>query len=167
MNVILITVLLTLLGIGLVVLLVWLSVVSSKSVKHRKMTDEIHKDMWDNSENMSEENRTAVDEIRKDFTDSVDEIYSRIDILQENLGEYVTKIYNDFDSKFVDVYLTISNNDKEQHSKSDANMRDIYDDVKVRSQKFENFKSTIDSRFDKLYLALDDIKKNEKNKKNK
>jgi len=109
MNVILITVLLTLLGSGLVVLLVWLSVESWKSRNLRKgyrnELNEIYSSMNSNNEELYKninDLHTELDNFRNDVDR---EISDKINIIYDELA---TK--KDVDSRFDKLYNLIKEN---------------------------------------------------------
>jgi len=95
MNVILLTVLLTLLGISLVVLFVWLGVMSWKSIKHRKSAEENHQSIWDNFNSLSDEIQIEKNEIRDDLDNRIQKVYDRIDDRTQEVHDRLDVLSND------------------------------------------------------------------------
>jgi len=84
MNIILMTILLTLLGAGLVVLLVWLSVVSWKSMKFKKKAKKQIINLARNSEESVTNIYTYIDDYKKDISIRFEEVYQLISSNDDN-----------------------------------------------------------------------------------
>jgi len=128
MNVILLTVLLTLLGISLVVLFVWLGVMSWKSIKHRKSAKEIHQSMWDNFNSLYDEIQTEKNEIRDDLDERIQEVHDRIDNRIQEIHDRIDILSN--------------------------NIEELLKNFQNFKKSVDNFESTVDSRFDKYHNLL-------------
>lgn len=119
----------TLLGAGLVVLLVWLSVVSWKSIKNKKKVkvqlDKINKKIDDSNQSLSS---------------SITQIYTHID-----------EVSNNHWSNLEDYKKQISTEFEELHR---GTLMDLYrrlDDIELN---IKNLEKTTDSRFDKLHNTI-------------
>jgi len=161
MNIILLTILLTLLGAGLVVLLVWLSVVSWKSIKFKR--ESILN--FSNLEKKIEETDIALYK-------KADEIYQNIDDTRYKTIEYIDKHKTETATEFERVYNRIGTEVDELHRNS---ISSLYDKIDKNSEQttthIANIERSIDSRFDKQFKALTELinsRFNEKSeKKNK
>lgn len=129
MNIILATVLLTLLGASLVVLIVWLSVVSWKSIKFKKKVkiqlDEIRKKMYDDDQSLS----TSIGQLYTYIDGEVNNNWNKIE-------EYKKSVGYEFEELHKGILTEIS-----------SNLREIKKDHKT-------LEKTIDSRFDKVHNLI-------------
>ncbi len=148
MNVILLTVLLTLLGVGLVVLLVWLSVASWKSMKHRKQLELDQQSIWNQIDMISTE---LVDEIRKEFTSSNDKLHQRIDDVYNLIDKQVNELHDNRDRVEENIYEDMGKAKKE-----------LNENIQSLNKLMVNLESTVDSRFDKVYNTIT-FNQNQKN----
>lgn len=138
MEIILITILLTLLGAGLVALLVWLSVVSWKSIKLKK-----------------ESELTFID-LHKRIDEESDSRGASTNMLLEELD----RSKEDVNKNFEEVYNKISHEFDELHRETINNIWRKFDEVEEGIEhRFESLERSIDSRFDKMYNSLKDIEK--------
>jgi hypothetical protein len=154
MNIILMTILLTLLGAGLVVLLVWLSVVSCKSIKFKK--DSILN--FNDLEKKNEETITSlyreiemvyqrVEENKKSFETSILEVYNKMAHAEEELHrEVINNIYNRID----EVNRDTTNHTEEVNRVLQEQFKNVW-------THFSETEKSADSRFDKQFRALTDI----------
>ena len=137
MNIILITILLTLLGAGLVILLVWLGLSSWKVMKFKRKADILLNDL--NLDNQSSKLSRKINEDVKN--------------LDQALDEYKHEMYNDLSLIRDSIEIGFNELDRVQ-------LNDLWKAINERSegiaQRFEKLERTIDSRFDK---ALDKISK--------
>ena len=131
MNVILMTVLLTLLGVGLVVLLVWLSVMSWKSMKHRKQAKLKQQATWNQFDNMSTELEMREDGIRKDFYNSVEEFQQKI----EDVYDLIDKQVNDLNNNIGNLDSTIDLRFIQLESSIDSRIDKVYNTIQFNDQK--------------------------------
>lgn len=92
MNTILLTILLTLLGTGLVVLLVWLSVVSWKSVKYKKKSKKQILNLGLSSEQQITNIYSYIDEYKNSVSSSIDEIYHQMLLRSTEINDRVDKL---------------------------------------------------------------------------
>ena len=76
MNIILLTVLLTLLGTGLVILLVWLSIVSCKSIKFRKKAKIKFEDLSKNLEDTTHSIYSSIEERTIDANNNTNDLHN-------------------------------------------------------------------------------------------
>jgi hypothetical protein len=102
---ILLTVLFTILGVGVVISLVWLMATSWKT---KKMSNANSDDIRNLYTNLSNE----VSEIYKNY----DEKFKSID---NDLNNRIIGVYNDMDKRFVDVYRNYDSQIKDVYSKMD------------------------------------------------
>ena len=131
-------VLLTLLAAGLVVLLVWLSVVAWKSMRFKKNSESDFRDL----------NK------RIDDTDS--SISSGINLVYENIDEK----QKDVEKRFDDIHKYFSHEFEELHRETINNIWRRFEEVDEGvNHRFDALERSIDSRFDKMHNLL---KENEK-----
>jgi len=138
MNIILLTVLLTLLGAGLVVLLVWLSIVSWKSIKFRKKA------------------KTKFEDLNKNLEETTHSIYTNIEEHVINVNNNINEIHN------------LRNQDLSMHAESSQSIRfDLNSDIASLSldveSRLKELESSIDSRFDKSHNLRNQDVQNEGN----
>ena len=119
----------TLLGAGLVVLLVWLSVVSCKSIKFRKKAKIKFEDL---SKNLEETTHSIYSSIEQNAIDSINSINEIQNLREQDLS------MNDENLKQLNINLV----DK-------INLSQTY--IESRLKELEH---SIDSRFDKLHNQL-------------
>lgn len=118
MNVILMTILLTLLGAGITVLLVWLCVVSWKSIKYKKTS-------LNKIENLEDSVSTEVSNLYHEMETKEKEIYNNIDVfrsdmfiesketcneiqkINDELNKRIDDLEKKIDSRFDKIYLII------------------------------------------------------------
>jgi len=128
-NIILIAVLLTLLGAGLVMLLVWLSVVSWKSIKFRKKAKTKFEDLNKNLEETTHSIYTSIEQNAIDSNNSINEIHN---IRNQDL----------------------SMNDENLHELEQNTSKNLQDLRNYAVERFKELEHNIDSRFDKLYNQI-------------
>lgn len=150
------TVLLTLLGAGLVVFFIWLSVVSWKSIKHRKNAELIHKSIWTHFDDMSNIIEETQEEIRKDFSAQSDELHRRIDELYQVIEKQVNELYSNGSSIEQNVYEDMG-----------KNKRDLVENIQSLKTSLSKLESNVDSRFDKCHsifgqnaVIIEELKQN-------
>jgi len=129
MNIILATILLTLLGAGLVVLLVWLSVVSCRSIKFKKKV------------------KAQLDGIRKRMDESDQSLSSSINDLYKNIQEI-----SDLHFKNLEEYKKQTNLDFEELHR--GLLSDIQIELNECVKSHNKLEKSTDSRFDKLYNTI-------------
>ena len=130
MNIILMTILLTLLAAGLVVLLVWLSVVAWKSMRFKR-----------NSESKFEDLDKRMDCDYNSHSDKADEIY-----------RYIDETKKDANQRIDDTQNRISHEFEELHRETIKSIWDKFDDNQQLVQnRIDALERSIDSRFDKLH----------------
>lgn len=108
MNIILLTILLTLLGTGLVVLLVWLSVVSWKSVKYKKKSKKKIIILAKNAEESTNNLYNYIDEYKKQVNSDISEIYNQMLLRSTEINERVDKL--NIDSRLDKLHNLIKEN---------------------------------------------------------
>jgi gas vesicle protein len=116
MNIILLTILLTLLGTGLVVLLVWLSVVSWKSVKYKKKSKKKISALGRNAEEHVNNIYIYIDEYKKQMRTEVDDIYNQMLIRSSEINERVDKL--NIDSRLDKLHNLIKENKENKENKN-------------------------------------------------
>ena len=133
MNIILITILLTLLGAGLVILLVWLGLSSWKAMKFREETNIRLNDLSNSIDNLN-------DGLSRRISEDVISLYQALD-------EYRTEINNEFTeldrSKLHDLWRAI-----------DERTEDA-------AQRMEKSERTIDYRIHKIYDRISKLEQTE------
>lgn len=126
MNIILLTILLTLLGAGLVILLVWLGVSSCKLMGFKRKT------------------------ILR--FDKLDEELKNVQVYFENKYNDETEYLN---TKIEDVYEKMGKEFEELHRGILTDMyKKIDDNMKENNRCFDDLERSIDSRLDKFYNSL-------------
>ena len=108
MNIILMTILLTLLGAGLVVLLVWLSVVSWKSIKFKKKTKKEMNFLGKNSEESVTNIYHYIEEYKKQVTLNLEDIYTQMALRSDEINDKVDKL--NIDSRLDKLYNLVKEN---------------------------------------------------------
>lgn len=108
MNTILLTILLTLLGTGLVVLLVWLSVVSWKSVKYKKKSKKQIISLGLNSEQSVTNLYSYIEDYKKSVSSSIDEIYHQMLLRSTEINDRIDKL--NIDSRLDKLHNLIKEN---------------------------------------------------------
>ena len=145
------TILLTLLGAGLVVLLVWLSVVSWKSMRFKKesienfqnqefIARETEKKMDEDYNNLS----IKIDKGNDDLYNKIDQIYTHIDEKQKDVNHSFEEVHNRIDLNFDDLHRDTINS---IYMKID----EVHNSIR---NQFDSTSSGVDSRFDKLHNLL-------------
>ena len=129
MNIILATILLTLLGAGLVILLVWLSVVSCRSIKFKKKV------------------KAQLDGIRKRMDENDQSLSSSINDLYKNIQEI-----SDLHLKNLEEYKKQTNLDFEELHR--GFLSDIQIELNEWVKSHKKLEKSTDSRFDKLYNTI-------------
>lgn len=120
MNTILLTVLLTLLGTGLIVLLVWLSVVAYKATKFKKCTlsrlvsmDESMTTSYNNLYNHTEEVGNSASKNLEDYKvqmrTEVNEVYNSINSNSNNTFNSINNNYIELNNKMLALFEELSN----------------------------------------------------------
>jgi len=129
MNIILVTILLTLLGTSLVVLLVWLSVVSCRTIKFKKKVkvqlNDIREEMYNNEQSLN----TVVNELYKHIEEISNNQYN-------NLNDYKKEVGLVFEELHKGILNDLS-----------SNLRETRKDIKT-------LEKNIDSRFDKFHNLI-------------
>jgi predicted phage-related endonuclease len=151
MNVILLTILLTLLGSWLIVLLVWLSVTTYKSMKIKKSI------------------LSRLDNLEESLSTSNNNMYNHIDetvvIINRNLEELNTQLSNDVNQLNTTIvndvnglYKTIRDNKTEGHNNLSNAKKELYESIKSNSdsafhhidENYKNLTNNLNSLSDKI-----------------
>ena len=153
MNIILMTIILTLLGAGLVTLLVWLSVVSCKSIKLQKE----QKNQISNLDVYISDNLSSIynyiDDKFKDLNMEQNERDRELGKYKDEVSDNLSNIYNYIDGNFKDLNMEQNERDRELGKYKDE----------VSNQYCKNFDTiqalskNVDSRLDKLHSAINSI----------
>ena len=164
MNIILLTILLTLLGTGLVVLLVWLSTASWKSIKFREKaktkfkelnknleetTNNIYRDMEERTtivNNSINELHTFRDQDLLTNNKNLKELYDNLSRIIENTDSYNLSRFKEFE-RSIDSRFDKSNNLRNQDIQNEDNNLQNLRNYTV--ERFKELEHTINSRFDK------------------
>jgi predicted PurR-regulated permease PerM len=115
MNVILLTVLLTLLGASLVVLLVWLSVVVYKSIKYKKRIDNLNESLSSNINQLY----NCIDEKNKELATTINQLYNYIDEKNKETKNNIDSVLRGFniDSRFDKLHNLLKDKEKSKKKK--------------------------------------------------
>lgn len=116
MNIILMTVLLTLFGTGLVVLLVWLSVVSWKSMKFKKKAKKQIINLARNSEESVTNIYTYIDDYKNSTATRFDEVYQQISLNDDNIYNYTKSEISSLNNKLANLDSAIDSRFDKMHN---------------------------------------------------
>lgn len=132
MKIILITILLTLLGAGLVILLVWLSVVSWKSIKYKKNSQsdfmDLHKRIDEEIKTRDKSTNMLYDQLDKDkddvnkkieeiYRDSITDIWRKFDEVDENVKSRFETLGRNIDSRFDKIHNLLNEKNPDKNNK--------------------------------------------------
>jgi len=154
MNVILMSVLLTLLGVGLVVLLVWLSVASWKSIKHRKQSELNEQAIWSQFDTISTDHSEWEDQIRKDFEEQITELHRRIEDVYSNINEKESNLYLQVNEIEKNIYEDVGKIQRDLVENIQSLKNDVDNFKTTNNLRIVNLESSIDSRLDKIYNTI-------------
>ena len=143
MNIILLTVLLTLLGSGLVVLLAWLSVGSWKSIKFRKKSKIKFEDLSKNLEESIHSIYAAMEERNADMNNIINEIHNLINQDIQIEASHIQEVRDYTDNRFKDIEHLIDSRFDKLHNLRNQDIQTANNCVQeLRNYTVDRFKET-------------------------